>query len=174
MVNPDAAQRLEVSFKEPRAGSCLTKEVLAELAGLIEVKLPAAAISSSSAGFCISKDANNIAAFDGENCILVPGTVLHEEEDTWEASGGDDVVFTGFVEKGIDPKDCFLTVLMFLDSAETGTEVQADPSGTAFIRPSWELVERSASKVTVAVKNAVSDVRLVLQLLQPPTPQQQT
>jgi hypothetical protein len=171
-VNPDAAQMLKVEFADPRPGSCVSKAVLAELKSLIRISLPAAAFTSGS-GACASKDANSLASIDAEGCVLVPAAKLYEEEQTWEIASGADLEFTDFADLGYDASTCMMGVLLFLDSGETGKTAAGSPSGTVNVRPSWETKERSAGKVIIAVKNAMSDVRVVLQLLQLPTPPQQ-
>lgn len=170
-VNPDAARMLKVEFADPRPGSCVTKGLLAELASLIRISLPASAFTSGS-GACASKDANGLASLDAEGCLLVPAAKLYEEEQTWEVSSGDDLTFEDFKDQQIDATTCMMGVLLFLDSGETGKTAAGSPSGTVSVRPNWEAKERSASKVVIAVKNASSDVRVVLQLLQLPAPPQ--
>lgn len=170
-VNPDAANRLKVRIRAPREGSCLTPALVEELAQLIEVTFSDAAMSSQGTP-CVSKDSNNLASLDPQNCLLVPAAKLFTEEDTWAASSGDDVEFTGFVSQGIDPTKCMFACYIFLDSTETGIAVQGDPSGTEHIRPTYEITELSADRIKIAVKNAAKDVRVQIQLLSLPVPQQ--
>lgn len=169
-INPDAARLLDISFAEPREGSCLTPEMLAELAGLLRIKLPT---SGSSSSICTSKDTNNLAQLDAQNCILVPAAKIYREEQTWDVSSATDLDFEDFAASGFDATTCKLSVHMYLDSAETGIEVKKEPTGTAFIRPNFEIKERSAGKITIGVQNATSDVRIEIELLQLPVPPQQ-
>lgn len=169
-TNPDAAQLLEISFAQPREGSCLPPEILAELASLLRIKLPN---SGAGAAVCVSKDTNNLAQLDAQNCVLVPAAKLYREEQTWDVSSGTDLDFEDFAASGFDATTCMLAVHMYLDSAETGIEVQKEPTGTVFIRPNFEIKERSAGKITIGVQNAASDVRIEIELLQLPVPPQQ-
>lgn len=169
-VNPDAKNRLSVKWRTPRAGSCLTAAMLEELADLLDIQLPTA---GSAAAPCISRDANNLAQLDPQNCVLVPGAKLYTEEQTWSASAATDVDFEGFAAQQIDPTACLFCCYLLLDSAEAGKDVQGDPSGSVNVRPNFEVVELSSSKITIAVKNATSDVTVKIQLLQLPIPPEQ-
>lgn len=168
-ANPDAARFLDVSFAPPREGSCITPELLAELAQLIRIKLPDAA--GASGGACVSKDTNNIATLDPQNCILVPGARLYTEEQVWDSGSATDLDFEDFAEQGIDATTCFFGCYIIPDSTEAGKPVLASPGpGAESLRPNWELVTLSASKITITVKNAASDVTVRIQLLQLPVP----
>lgn len=168
-ANPDAAKLLDVSFAQPREGSCLSLELLAELAQLIRIKLPAAA--SPSGGACVSNDPNNIATLDPQNCILVPGAKLYTEEQTWDVASGTDLDFEDFKDQGIDATTCFFACYILVDSAEAGKPVLRSPGpGAENIRPNFEIKTFTASKITITVKNAASDVTVRVQLLQLPVP----
>lgn len=169
-VNPDAANRLKVRIRDPRPGSCITPALAQEFAELIEVTLSEAAAGS---GMCVSKDSNNIASLDPQNCLLVPSAKLYIEELTWDSASGSELEFTEFTTQGLDATKCMFSCYIFLDSAETGIEVKAEPTGTAFIRPNYEILELSASKIRIQMKNATRDVRVQIQLLSLPVPQQQ-
>lgn len=171
-VNPDAAKRLNVRIREPRPGSCLTPALIAELAELIEVTTSEAAEEGGS-GICVSKDPNNLATLDPQNCLLVPAAKIYIEDGSWQASSGTEVEFNGFTQQGIDPTKCMFSCYIFLDSAETGVEVKKEPTGTAFIRPNYEITEFSSTKIKITVKNATRDVRIQIQLLSLPVAQQQ-
>lgn len=170
-VNPDAANRLKISFRKPREGSCLTPELLEELADLIDVQLPAGSTAGGNA--CVAADANNIASLDAQNCILVPKAILHTEEQTFDVTSGAALDFEDHAELGLDATACFFACNIFMDSAEAGKDVQGDPSGTENIRPNFEIVTFTAGKITITVKNASSDVRVRIQLLQVPVPPEQ-
>lgn len=169
-LNPDASQLLDVSFAQPREGSCLTPELLAELAGLIRIKLPT---TGSAGASCVSKSSDNIATLDAENCILVPAAVLYTEEQTFDASSAADLIFDGFAEQGIDATTCFFGCFLLLDSTEAGKDAMGDPSGTVNVRPNYEIKALTASSITITVKNADSDVVVRIQLLQLPVPPEQ-
>lgn len=168
-ANPDAAKFLDVSFAEPREGSCLSAELLAELAQLIRIKLPDSGGASGVA--CTSKDPNNLATLDPQDCILVPAATLYTEEQTWDVASGDNLDFEAFKDQGIDATTCFFACYLLVDSAEAGKPVLKSPGpGAEDIRPNYEIVTFSASKITIAVKNAASDVVVRIQLLQLPVP----
>lgn len=164
-MNVDAANSLSVDFREPRAGSCLTKEMLAELATLIYVKAPE---TTDGAGACTSKDPNNLASLDGEGCVLVPAAEMHQESQSWIVSSGDEVEFD--VPSGFDATQCFVSFWAIYASNETGTSVDA---GAAHIWPKPYMVSLTAAKVTLNIKNATQDATLWLQLLKVPTPPDQ-
>lgn len=172
-VNPDAAKRLTVRIREPRQGSCLTPALIAELAELIEVT-ESEASSDGGSGACVSKDPNNLATLDAQNCILVPAAKLYIEDGTWAVSPGTEIEFNGFTGEGIDPTKCLFSCYLFLDSAETGIEVKKEPTGTAFIRPNYEITVFTAAAIKIQVHNATRDARLQIQLLSLPVAQQQT
>ena len=168
-VNPDAAQELDVSFRPAPAGSCFTDEQLAQLAQMLVVKLPEGGDSEGQA--CTSKDANNIASVDADGCILVPASKIYREEQTWDASAPtENLEFTEFAGLGFDALVCGLAIHIYLSSTETGTAVVASPTGVAHIRPSYEIIERSAGKIEIAIKNATQDVRVEIELTQVPLP----
>jgi hypothetical protein len=166
-VNPDAQNLLEIEFTEPREGSCLTRELLNELKGLIRIRDRRTATSG---GACISGDANNLARLDAQNCILVPGNVLYRESQTWSFSGGEELEFEEFAYQLIDATTCMLSVHIYHAADETGVEVQKQPTGSAFIWPSFEITERSAGKIKIDILNATKDVRVEIELLQLPLP----
>jgi hypothetical protein len=168
-VNPDAAKLLEFKVVPPREGSCLTLELLQEIAASFRIQMPPAAAGD---GACLSTDQNNIARPDGLGCILVPAARLYREEQTWDASTEEDLTFDAFEGEGYNALTCMLAIHIYPDSGETGVEVKAEPSGTAFIRPTAEIVARTADAITIAVKNALSDVRVEIELLEIPIPQQ--
>lgn len=165
-VSPDAAKQLKVSFRTPREGSCLTREIVQELASLLEITLP----TSTSDAPCISEDAGNLAQLDAQNCLLVPATSIYTEEKTWSASAASDLDFTAFSSQQFDATTCFFSCHIFPDPDEPGEEVKAEPSGTEFIRPSYEIRELSADKITIRVHNATSDLRVQIRLLKLPVP----
>lgn len=169
-VNPDAAQELDVSFRPTPPGSCFTDEQLAQLASMLVVKLPEGGESGNQA--CSSQDVNNIASIDADGCILVPATEIYREEQTWDAATPDvNLEFEQFASLGFDATVCMLAIHIFLGSTETGTAVLASPGpGVAYIRPSYEIVERSAGKIEIAIKNAQEDVRVEIELLKVPQP----
>jgi hypothetical protein len=169
-VNADASEELDVSFRPAPPGACFTDEQLAQLASMLVVKLPQSALEGQSSP-CASKDANNIASIDADNCLLVPAAEIYRAEETWDADApSTNVEFTTFADLGFDATTCMLAVHIYLGSTETGTEVQKQPSGSAFIRPNYEIVERSASKIEIAIKNAEQDVRVEIELLKLPLP----
>lgn len=164
-ANIDAGDSLSVKFRTPRPGSCLTPEIVAELASLIYVEKPPA---STTQGACVSKDPNNLASLDGETCILVPAAELSEQSESWTVAGGDEVEFD--VPSGFDATQCLLSFWAVYASNETGTSVDA---GAAHIWPTVYLVERTAATVTLNIKNATQDATIYLQLLKVPTPPEQ-
>lgn len=164
-LNPDASRQLEVTFGTPREGSCLSLELLQELASLIRIQLPAAGKGDV---ICLAADQNNIASLNAENCLLVPAAKIYTEEQTWDAGAAEDVVFEAFQAEGIDATACFFGCVLLLDSAEAGKTADGEN-----IRPNFEVVELSRDKIIIAVKNASSDVVVRIQLLQVPIPAEQ-
>lgn len=169
-VNPDASNRLKISFRQPRPGSCLTPEVLEELADLIDVQLPDDATTDAPP---ISKDSNNIAQLDPQNAILVPGAKLYVEEQVWQAGNPVDLEFTEFANQQIDATTCMFSCYIILDTAEAGAPVKGEPSGTVTVRPNFEVKSLAAAKIVIAMKNAQSDVTVRIHLLQLPIPPEQ-
>lgn len=168
-VNPDAAQELDVSFRPAPMGSCFTDEQLAQLAQMLVVRMPEGSENQSQS--CASKDVNNIASVDADGCILVPATEVYREEQTWDAATpSENLEFSEFAALGFDATVCMLAVHIFLSSTETGTPVQGDPSGTKYIKPSYQIVSRAANLIEIAIHNANEDVRVEIELLKVPLP----
>lgn len=169
-VNPDASQELDVSFRPPPPGSCFTPEQLAQLASMLVVKLPAGATDQTAP--CTSNDVNNIASLDADNCILVPSTDVYREDQTWDAATpSTNVVFEEFASLGFDATVCGLSIHIYLASTETGTAVLKSPGpGVEHIWPQYFIVERSAGKIEIEIKNATADVRVEIELTKVPLP----
>lgn len=167
-LNSDAANSLIVAFKNPRKGSCLTKELLAELASLLTVTINPTVTDQSPP--CVSADPNNLASLDAESCLLVPAVVEYSEDQDWDSGAPADVVFDGFVSLGIDGATAPFVVTPRWSTSETGLKVVVGPllTDTGFSAPSWSFKERSTNKIVLKVWNATQDATFTLQLLKFP------
>lgn len=175
-MNIDANQSLQVRFREPRAGSCITPELLQELSSLIVVEAPE---ENNGQGACTSKDTNNLASLDAEGCVLVPAALLHQEGKSWVVSTGAEVAFT--MPSGFDATQCFLSFWAVFGSTETGTPVRGETDANAatddnvikHIWPTVYLISAVAATVTLNIKNATQDATIYLQALKVPIAPQQ-
>lgn len=166
-VNTDAAKSLQVTFRAPRKGSCLTKEILAELASLIQVTIAA---GDAQAAPCVSNTPGNLASLDAEDCILVPGAKLYTEDQEFDASAPADITFDGFAAQGFDATTCFIGMIPRWSSTEVGREflTSSGPDVKDTVFPTWRYKSITASGVVISVEGATEDATFTLQLLQLP------
>jgi hypothetical protein len=163
-VSPNFLQQAVVRFKPPRAGSCLTPELLAELSSLIEVEL---IDSTSQVDMKASGDQNNLSAVAGDGGIFTPASLLYT--DTLPFTGTQ-LTFTGW-DQAIDARTAFLNVFPIFSTTEVGQPAQRDPSGTTIqVRPTLEIISIAANAVFVTVRNNSQPCQVTLQLFQPAIP----
>jgi hypothetical protein len=127
--------------------------------------------NAPAAPIAISSDNNNLATLDAANALLVPGILVYSGNNT--APGGDSspIIFSGW-SSSIDATTAFLEIVMFVDATEPG--VQTSTGSTVFIRPNYEVVERTAQIIRVRVFHATKPVTISLRLAQLPIPPSQT
>lgn len=168
---PDSDDILNVRMRSPRQGSCLSPQLAKEIETSLEVSLKQS--NNQTSVPLISNQVDNLASLDGDNGIYVPAGSLHTETQTWLAANPAKVTFKAFAANQIDATKALLSFYWIPGSAEAGTAVLKDPSGTATIRPTVEVSSVTSGVVEFQVYNATSDISITLQLFVPAIPPQQ-
>jgi len=150
-TNQDPTDEALVSFRNPTPGSCLTKELLQELASLLVVKLGSI---TQKVEVPVSTDTNNLASLDAANAILVPAVVVYSDTKTVPAIGPYELVFSGWPSE-IDGTVGFLEIVLY--STNPGVAAATGSGVTAVnIQPRYKVTERTATSITVVVLNMKS------------------
>lgn len=152
-VAPDFANQLKVSFKSPPPGSCLTPELLSEIASLLVVEFPG---QNTQDGPCVSQQTNNLVSLDAENCIFVPGVDRYSDQEDFLSAAPSDITFTGWPES-IDATVAIMQI--------TPLFAQSD-----FATAHYDVVSVAADKVVVRVGGATQDAAILFKLVQNPVP----
>jgi len=162
-VNPNSASEATVSIRSAPADSCWTLAQLTELARLLVIKFP---LGAQTAAMVVSTQTNNLASLDAANAIFVPATLVYARTLTLAAGGGTGpLVFSGWSSE-IDATVAFLEVNLFLASNEPGVETAT--SSEVFVRPNYEITERTASTIRIKVFHATLACSVAIKLAQVP------
>lgn len=162
-VSPNVLNQAVVTFADPRPGSCLTRELLSELASLMRIQVVE---SGQAVEMKASSDPNNLSTVAGDGGIFTQAGLFHQETKTFT---GTQLTFTGW-SSAIDAKTCLLNCFAVYASTEVGQPVKGEPSGTENIRPTLEIVSIASNVVVLNVRNNSADCTVTLQLWQPATP----
>lgn len=167
-ANIDASTLLTIRGKKPRAGSCITPELIAEIVSLLEIEFKAE-FDPTAVKMKVSTESNNLAALDSNGAILVAAVLQFEDEKSWLAGVTTELTFDGWQGLGIDAEQAFLNIRIMVDTGEAGVVVKKDPTGTANVRPNYEITSLTSSQLKIKVYNLASDAAIVLKLVQFPT-----
>ena len=162
-VNPDSASEAVVSMRSAPADSCWTLAQLQEFARLLVVKFPQ---TGAAPAMVVSTQANNLASLDAANAIFVPAIQVYSGTLTLAAGGGTGpLVFAGWSSE-IDATVAFLEVNLFLAIIEPG--VDSATSSGKFMRPNYEITERTAATIRIKVFHATLACSVAIKLAQVP------
>lgn len=158
-VQQNSGVEAQVSVRQAPDGSCWTMAQLQELSRLLVVKFPKAA---PSAAMRVSSAINNLASLDSENAILVPAISVYADTKTLAGGSGIGPLVFGGWSGSIDATTSFLEVMLICDPTEPGIET-ATASGV-FMRPMYEIKERIANEIKIAVYNATLATHVSIRL----------
>jgi hypothetical protein len=167
---PIDATELEVTYRSPPEGSCITAEVMREIADNLVVKENPQGESTTQ--MQVADEVDNLSSIGSDGGIYTKAVSVYSDDQPWVEGTTSELVFTGWLPS-IDPTQCMWHAWFIPNEAETGIEVKKEPSDTAFIRPTLEIKSVTATKITVKMYNLTLDAQVYLRIEQIPLPPEQ-
>jgi hypothetical protein len=164
------ATELEVTARPMPEGSCVTDEVMNEIANALVVKENPAAESDTQ--MKVADEVDNLSSIGSDGGIYTKAVATYADDQPWIAGTTSELDFTGW-SPSVDPTQCMWRAWFIPNAAETGIEVKKDPSDTAFVRPSLEISSITKDHIKVKMYNLTLDAQVYVRIEQSPLPPEQ-
>lgn len=164
------ATELEVTTRPMPEGSCITDEVMTEIANALVVKENP--IVESDTQMKVADETDNLSSIGSDGGIYTKSVAVYADDQPWVEGVTSELDFTGW-SPSVDPTQCMWHAWFIPNTAETGTEVKKEPSGTAFIRPSLEVTSITNDHIKVKMYNLTLDAQVYFRIEQVPLPPDQ-